>query len=127
MSLNFSSFKSAIAFIRGPYTEAIQEACALLPVNAELLQFFSRVLFFAVSEAMKSFDAFLAENERVEVIAAWHAVYLADAALEPYAARFLYLFEGKFVDRIAKEKIDENIVKLCPPSEKLSALINSQL
>jgi hypothetical protein len=118
-----SSFRSAIAFLRGPFTEAIQEACALLPVNAELLEFFARILFAAVAEAMRMFDDFLAQNDRAEVIAAWHSVYLADVALKPYAAAFIYLFEGKFVDRLLAEENVNNLVALCPPSEQLTSKI----
>ncbi len=119
-----TNFRTAIAFIRGPFTEAIQEACSLLPVNSELLEFFARVLFSVVLEARKLLDVFLTESERAEIIAAWHALCLADEALKPYAASFRYLFEDKFVAHLLNENgVDDNLLKLCPKSEKLTEKI----
>lgn len=101
--VSVTDFKSVIAFIRRDLTEAIQEACALLPVSNELLVFFSRVLFAAVKAGIEAVDAFLLSSERVQVIAAWHALHLADCALKPYLASFLFLFEGRFVSRLTAD------------------------
>ena len=140
----FDSFVAVISYIRGPLVEAMQESFVLYETTPELMTFYSKRLFHAVREAFKLLDSFLTSASRVEIISAWHAIVLTDAALAPYSASIRDIFEERFVDRLMQEytwptelkspeeaQTDEeiaslnqlvdfvNILRACPHSQRL--------
>lgn len=143
-NFKFQSFTDVISYIRGPLVEAMQESFVLHATTPELLKFYAKRLFYAVREAVNLLDSFLSTASRVEVISAWHAIVLTDAALSPYSASIRQIFEDQFVKRIMQEyewpaelkspeeaRTDEdiatlnrlvdfvNIIRSCPQSQPL--------